>query len=157
MHTNKDDENKIRSVYEKLLESWNDNNAGEFSKLFTDDGNVIGFDGSQMNGRNQINDELNKIFVNHKVSSYVGIVREIRTLSPTVFILRAVAGMVPQGKSEIKPDVNTIQTLVVQQEPDEFLITLYQNTPAAFHGRPELVKQLTEELQKVVNGKQTIR
>lgn len=157
MHTNQNDENKIRSLYEKLLESWNDNNAVEFAKLFAIDGNVIGFDGSQMNGCNQINDELSKIFANHKVSSYVGIVREIRTLSPTVFLLRAVAGMVPQGKSEIKPDVNTIQTLVAQQEHDEFLITLYQNTPAAFHGRPELVKQLTEELQKVVNGKQTIR
>ncbi|HEV8082055.1 MAG TPA: SgcJ/EcaC family oxidoreductase [Chitinophagaceae bacterium] len=157
MRTNKDDGNNIRSLYEKLLESWNDNNAGKFSKLFADDGNVIGFDGSQMNGRNQINDELNKVFVNHKVSSYVGIVREIRTLSPTVFLLRAVAGMVPQDKAEIKADMNTIQTLVGQREHDEFLITLYQNTPAAFHGRPELVKQLTEELQKVVNGKQTIR
>lgn len=53
--------------------------------------------------------------------------------------------------------MNTIQTLVAQQEHDEFLIALYQNTPAAFHGRPKLTKQLTEELQKVVNGKQTIR
>jgi hypothetical protein len=26
-------------------------------------------------------------------------------------------------------------------------LTLFQNTPAAFHGRPELVQALTEELQ----------
>ncbi len=68
MRTNQNDENKIRSLYEKLLESLNDNNAGEFSKLFADDGNVIGFDGSQMNGRNQINDELNKIFAHLPLS-----------------------------------------------------------------------------------------
>lgn len=103
MHTNQNDENNICSLYEKLLEGWNDNNAVEFSKLFTDNGNVIGFDASPMNGRNQINDELNKIFANNKVSSYVGIVREIRTLSPTVFLLRAVAGMVPQVSRKLNP------------------------------------------------------
>ena len=152
-----DQENEIRTLYQKLLQSWNSNNAGEFAKLFADDGNVIGFDGSQMNGRKQIQDELTSIFANHKVASFIGVVREIRAVAPTVFILRAVAGMVPQHKKKINPEVNTIQTLIAQKENNGLLVSLYQNTPAAFHGRPELSKQLTDELQEVVNAGLTIR
>jgi uncharacterized protein (TIGR02246 family) len=148
------DETKIRLLYKKLLESWNNNNPGDFANLFAENGNTIGFDGSQMNGRRQINDELSQIFANHKVSSYVGIIREVRPLSSTTFILRAVAGMVPPGQSEINPAVNAIQTLIGQKEQEEFLIALFQNTPAAFHGRPELSRQLTEELQQVYDKQQ---
>ena len=156
-HAKQDDENKVRLLYKKLLESWNNQNAIDFANLFAKDGNSIGFDGSQMNGRKQINDEISKIFANHKVSSYVGIIREVRPLCSTVFVLRAVAGMVPPGQSEINPAVNAIQTLIALKEKELFCIALFHNTPAAFHGRPELSEQLTEELQQVLNNKQIIQ
>ena len=62
--------------------------------------------------------------------------------------------MVPSGQSEINPAVNAIQTLIGQKEQEEFLIALFQNTPAAFHGRPELSRQLTEELQEAYDKQQ---
>lgn len=150
------DEKDIRSLYQKLLESWNNNLSSDFANLFLENGNIIGFDGSPMNGKQQIKNELNKIFSNHKVASYIGIIREIRSLAPGIFILRAVAGMVPPGKTEIMPERNALQSLIVRKEQDEFCIALYQNTPAAFDGRPELIKQLTQELQEVFNRGQTI-
>lgn len=156
-HVKQNDENKVRLLYEKLLESWNNHNAADFANLFARDGNSIGFDGSQLNGRKQINDEISQIFANHKVSSYVGVIREVRPLGPTVFVLRAVAGMVPPGQSEINPAVNAIQTLIALKEKGLFCIALFHNTPAAFHGRPELTQQLTEELQQVLNNKQIIQ
>ncbi|HZE84322.1 MAG TPA: SgcJ/EcaC family oxidoreductase [Puia sp.] len=147
---------QIRSLYQRLLESWNKNDAKGFADLFAVDGNSVGFDGSQMNGRQEINDQLAQIFTNHKVSSYIGIVREVRPLSPAVFLLRAVAGMIPPGQTEIKPDVNAIQTLIAQKKDEgkgeNFLIAVFHNTPAAFHGRPELSAQLTEELQQAANN-----
>ena len=150
-HTNNNDEIKIRELYQTLLNSWNKNSASAFAKLFTADGNAIGFDGSQMSGQDQIENELGQIFASHKVSSYVSIIREVRQLSASVYLLRAVAGMVPPGRSEIKPDVNAVQVLIAQKENGEFKIASFQNTPAAFHGRPELSKQLTEELQNQYN------
>jgi uncharacterized protein (TIGR02246 family) len=144
-------QDSVRSVYQRLLESWNRNDAAAFSGLFTETANVVGFDGSQMNGKKQIIEELEKIFRDHRVSTYVGIVREIRKIGENTYVLRSVAGMVPRGKSEIKPDVNAIQTLIVVKVEGIFKIELYQNTPAAFHGRPETSKQLTEELQKVAD------
>ena len=142
------DELKVRDLYRSLLNSWNQNSASGFAKLFAPNGNAIGFDGSQMNGQKQIEEELSKIFSNHKVSTYVSIVREIRSLSQSVFLLRAVAGMVPPGKSKINSKVNVIQTLTAEKLSDQFRIALFQNTPAAFHERPDLNMQLTDELQK---------
>jgi uncharacterized protein (TIGR02246 family) len=151
------DENRVRLLYKRLLETWNNNNANDFASLFARNGNSIGFDGSQMNGRKQINDEISQIFANHKVSSFVGIIREIRSLCPTVFVLRAVAGMVPPGQSTINPAVNAIQTLIALKEQEQFYIALFQNTPAAFHGRPELSHQVTAELQVVFNNQHIIQ
>lgn len=141
------DEQKVRDLYKDLLNSWNSNNASRFAKLFARNGNTIGFDGSQMSGQKQIEEELSKIFSNHKVSTYVSIVREVRSLSPSVYLLRAVVGMIPPGKSAINPKVNAIQTLIAEKLSDQFQIGLLQNTPAAFHERPDLAEQLTDELQ----------
>lgn len=145
---NQNNELKIRELYHLLLNSWNNNSASDFAKLFTAEGIAIGFDGSEMRGQNQIENDLAKIFTAHKVANYVSIIREIRQLSSSVYLLRAVAGMIPPGKSEINPDVNAIQILISQKENEQFRIASFQNTPAAFHGRPELSKQLTDELQK---------
>jgi hypothetical protein len=63
-------------------------------------------------------------------------------------LLRAVAGMVPPGKSDLNPAVNTIHTLVAAGQGDQWQVELFQSTPAGFHGRPEASKALTAELQK---------
>jgi hypothetical protein len=62
--------------------------------------------------------------------------------------------MIPPGKSEINSKVNAIQTLIVQKVEEQFRIVLFQNTPAVFHERPELSKELTDELQAVFDRQQ---
>ena len=60
--------------------------------------------------------------------------------------------MVPPGKSEIDPALNAVQSLVAAKAPDgEWRIALFQTTPAQFHGRPELVQQLTDELRQLLD------
>ena len=88
----RDDDMLVHSLYKKLLKSWNQHNVEEYANLFTIDANVFGFDGNQMNGRVGINNQISEIFSSHNVSSYVSIIREIRPLCPTVFLLRAAAG-----------------------------------------------------------------
>lgn len=149
--TSQYDEQQVGELYQSLLSSWNNSNATAFANLFAVNGNAIGFDGSQMNGRRQIEEELTQVFTNHQVAAYVSIVKEIRLLAASVYLLRAVAGMVPPGGSAINPKVNAIQTLIATKEQGRFLVAVFQNTPAAFHERPELSKQLTEELQEAFN------
>lgn len=56
--------------------------------------------------------------------------------------------MVPAGESDLQPKLNTVQSLLAELCSGEWHVVLYQNTPAAFHGRPELVESLTDELRQ---------
>ena len=139
-------------LYRRLLEAWNQRDADAFASLFTADGSVVGFDGSQMNGAAQIAAELRAIFASHQTATYVAKVREVRTLDPHAILLRAVVGMAPPGMSELNPAVNAIQSVVLLESAGQPRIALLQNTPAAFHGRPELAEQLTGELTEVLRS-----
>jgi uncharacterized protein (TIGR02246 family) len=140
---------EIEKLYNNLLTHWNTQDAKGMASLFADDGNAVGFDGSQMNGKNQIETELKQVFENHKTASYVWKVKEIRFLGDgDTALLRAIVGMVPPGKNDINPQTNAIQSLVSVKQQNNWLISLFQNTPAQFHGRPELVEQMTNELRE---------
>ncbi len=140
----------IEKLHQELLNFWNDQNGAGMASLFTDDANVIGFDGSQMNGRLQIETELKKVFDSHKTARYVWKVQEIRFLDLHTALLRAIVGMVPPGKKELNPATNAIQSLIAIKQNDLWKISLFQNTPAQFHGRPELVEAMTKELSKLI-------
>lgn len=66
-----------------------------------------------------------------------------------VTLLRAVVGMVPPGADDLNPESNAIQSLVARLGDHGWRIVLFQNTPAAFHGRAEEVAALTDELRTV--------
>jgi hypothetical protein len=69
-------------------------------------------------------------------------------------LLLAASGVVPAGSTELNPDLNAWQTVVAQQQKDGWRIVQMQTTPAQFHGRPELVQQLTEELRAWRGGEE---
>jgi len=140
----------IEKLHEELLTCWNNQNASGMASLFTRDANVIGFDGSQMNGPAQIETALQQVFANHKTASYVWKTEEIRFLDEQVVLLRAIVGMVPPGKNEINAATNAVQSLIAVKQNDIWKISLFQNTPAQFHGRPELVDAMTKELSKLL-------
>ena len=142
----------VVALYRRLLEAWNQRDADAFASLFTADGSVVGFDGSHMNGAAQIAAELRAIFASHQTATYVAKVREVRTLDSHAMLLRAVVGMAPPGMSELNPAVNAIQSVVLLESAGQPRIALLQNTPAAFHGRPELAEQLTGELTEVLRS-----
>ena len=142
-----EDVSAIQKLYKRLINSWNEMDSEAYTALFTTDGSIIGFDGSQANGRKEIYEHLSGIFADHAPARFVTIVREIRLLSPSVGLLIAIAGMVPRNENEINPTTNAIQSLVVVKQEQHFMIALFQNTPAAFHGRPGEAKKLTKELQ----------
>ena len=142
------EEKAVRLVYQHLLQAWNNMNAKEYAGLFGKDANLIGFDGSQANGRDEILAHLSGVFENHKTGKYVSLVREVRVLNSGTAILRAAAGLVPAGQKDINPAINAVQTAVFEKQGDKYRIVLFQNTPAAFHGRPQEAEKLTAELRK---------
>src|SRR5262245_60125955 len=127
-------EGEIRTLHRQLIEAWNKRSAKDFATLIADNGNLIGFDGSQMNGRVEIETELQRIFTDHVTATYVAKVREVRFLTPDTAVLRADVGMVPPGQKDINPAVNAVQSLVAVRQNNQWQIALFQNTPAQFHG-----------------------
>jgi uncharacterized protein (TIGR02246 family) len=137
----------IYDLYRQLLEAWNEQDATAFAAKFADDGDAVGFDGSIMDGRAEIESSLSGIFSDHETADYVALVRKIRFPAPDTAVLRAVVGMVPPESSELAPERNAVQSLVAQRFGGQWRIVLFQNTPARFDGRPELAEGLTREIQ----------
>jgi len=139
-----------RDLYEKLLVAWNEQDAEGFAAPFGDDGAMIGFDGSQAAGRQDVFGHLSPVFRDHPTGRYVAQVTGTRDLGDDLVLLRAMVGMLPPGQSALNPAVNALQTLVAQRHDDGWRIVLLQTTPAQYHGRPELVEQHTATLEPQV-------
>jgi uncharacterized protein (TIGR02246 family) len=148
--SSKEQDTEIRALYQQLLDGWNKRSADAMAEPFAEDGELIGFDGSQVTGKAAVVSHLQPIFADHPTPIYVSKVRNVRFLGPEVAVLRAVAGMVPSGQSDIDPKLNTHHTLVAAKREGKWYIELFQNTPAQFHGRPELVQKMTEELRQLL-------
>jgi uncharacterized protein (TIGR02246 family) len=144
--------NDVQWLHREILSSWNDRDAVAYARLFTEDAHVVGFDGSEMNGRAEIEKSLTQIFSDHPTGAYVAKIRQIRPLSSDVAVLRAVAGMVPAGRADLNPELNAVQTLVAVKRDGQWQAAMFQNTPAAYHGRPEARDELTQELREVLHS-----
>jgi uncharacterized protein (TIGR02246 family) len=132
------------------LDGWNKRSAGAFAAPIAEDGDLIGFDGSQLIGRSEIVSMLQRIFADHPTAPYVSKVKSVRFLSPEVAVLRAIVGMIPPAQPDLDPNLNALQTLIASKRDGQWRIVLFQNTPAQFHGRPDLVQQMTEELRQLL-------
>jgi len=142
----------IEVLYRHLLASWNDGDGARFGALFTDDGSLVGFDGSPLESPSSIAEHLQGIFADHQPPAYVAKVREVRQLGPGAALLRSVAGMVPPGATDIERDLNSVHAVVAVQRGARWLVAHFQSTPAAFHGRPAAADALTAELQAASLG-----
>jgi uncharacterized protein (TIGR02246 family) len=98
----------------------------------------------------EIFSHLKPIFEHHPTARFVGKVKRVHFLDSDNSILRAITGMIPPGQTDFNPNVHTHHTLVVINREGNWLIQLFQNTPAQFHGRPELVEKMTDELRELL-------
>jgi uncharacterized protein (TIGR02246 family) len=145
-------ENEVRALYDTLITAWNDHDGIAMAASFAEDGVVIGFDGSVSAGKQAISSEMTNIFADHETGSYTVKVKSVRELAEQAVILRAIAGLVPPGQTAIRPETNSHQTVVAEAQDGQWRMVLFQNTPAQFHGRPELVEEMTQELQGLADS-----
>lgn len=142
---------EIENLYRRLIDAWNKRDAKGMAEQFAEQGVQIGFDGSKGIGPQEIYSHVVPIFENHPTAPFVTKVKSVRALGTDTAILQAIAGMIPPGETDIEPTVNAHQTLVAVKKDNDWKIELFQNTPAQFHGRPELVEQMTDELRQLID------
>ena len=130
----------------------------KLASAFTDDADLIGFDGSNIHGRALIESTIRKIFDEHgkpagpgqgaQTGTFVAAVRSVHFLTPDVAVLMAVNGSAVSGK--LLPERNSVQSLVAVRTSEGWRIAHAQTTPAQYHGQPSLAAALTKELGKLL-------
>jgi uncharacterized protein (TIGR02246 family) len=139
---------QIRALYTAFLDGWNRRSGATVASAFTDDGDIVGYDGTHTSGRLSIASELRRVFGSHPTATYVGLVRSVRPIAPGVAVLLAHAGVIPPGEEDLEPALHCQQTLVaVDEGGGRWKISLFQITPVAFAGKPEARDALTSELR----------
>jgi uncharacterized protein (TIGR02246 family) len=125
------DEAAVRALYQQLMDGWNQGSGDAFAAVFTEDGDLVAFDGTHFKGRQEIAPFHQHLFDNKwlKGSRLVGQVKDVRFLSPDIALMHAVGGTVMRGKSEPVPERDSIQTLLAtRQEGDQWRLAAFQNT-----------------------------
>ncbi len=140
----------VEDLYFNFLHAWNERNSRAMADYFTEDGEMVGYDGSQAFGPEEIHAHLEPIFSSFPTPPYYAKVKNVSFLSDDAVMVRAIAGMIPVGKTELSQELNTHHTVIAVRDEEKWFIKLFQNTPAQFHGRPELLDQMTEELRALL-------
>lgn len=144
------DELEVVRLYQSMLAGWNERSAERMSAPFSEDSELIGFDGSEASGRQGIRDHLAPIFAHHKTPRYCAIVNSVKLIAPDAAILRAYSGLVPDGAADLNPKLNAQHSLTAVKRDGKWAIALFQNTPAQFHMEPERGAAITEALRKLL-------
>lgn len=123
------DEAAVRDVYRQLMDAWNRGSGPAWAEGFTEDGHLVAFDGSHLQGRHEIAPFHQELFDKWlKGSRLVGKVDDVLFLAPDVAVMHATGGTVMRGKSEPSPARDSIQTLVVTRQEGEWSVAGFHNT-----------------------------
>jgi uncharacterized protein (TIGR02246 family) len=123
------DEAAVRALNQEVMNGWNQGSGDAFAAAFTEDGDLVGFDGTHFKGRQEIAPFHQQLFDKWlKGSRLVGEVKDVRFLSPDVALMHAVGGTVMRGKTDPVPERDSIQTLVAMRQDGEWRLAAFQNT-----------------------------
>jgi uncharacterized protein (TIGR02246 family) len=84
------DESAVRALYQQLMDGWNKGSGDAFAAAFTEDGDLVAFDGTHFEGREEIAPFHQQLFEKWlKGSRLVGEVKDVRFLGPDVAVMHA--------------------------------------------------------------------
>lgn len=140
----------VRDLYYDYIQAWNDRSAEKMAALMVSDGNLTGFDGSQMDGPADVLAQLSAIFRDFPTGEYVTFIKSVRPIGEGAAVLRAASAILPRGFHDINPDTCAFQTMVAVLENHAWKILSFQNTPAQFHLNPKLRDEMAAELRRQI-------
>lgn len=151
------DESAVRGLYQEFMDAWNRGSGEDFAAGFAHDGDLIGFDGTHLKGRQEIGPFHQELFNKYlKGTRLVGQVTNVRFLAPDVALMHAVGGTIMRGKSQASPERDSIQTLVAIRTDNQWRLAAFQNTRLRRMGdgaRGFLLWTLTDLLWKLFGSR----
>jgi len=153
----KSDRIAVRDLYQQLMEAWNRGDSMAFAAPFTEDGDLIGFDGMHLKGRGDIARFHDPLFRKSlQGTRLVGEVKALRFLAPDVALLHAVGQTIMPGHLHPSPERDSIQTLVALKRSGEWRLAAFHNTRQRPMGRGfggTLLWLFSDRLWRVFNPK----
>jgi uncharacterized protein (TIGR02246 family) len=144
-------DNEVQTLHQRLMAAWNEGNVEAFGAELTEDGEQIGFRRQSGLRRRAHHRGTAPILRRPRDRQLCRVGASLGFVGDDVAVLRAEVGMVPPSGDDIVRERNVVQCLVAVRTGDGWKVTLFQNTPAQFDGRPEAVKALTADLRTALN------
>lgn len=120
------DEQSIRELFQRLLDSWSDGTA--YAANFTQESDYVAFDGTHYKGREEnaaVHQQLFNTWL--KGTRLTGQIERIRFLHPEIAIVHATGGMLmTQQSTQAKRP--SIQTLVAVKQEGRWQFTAFHNS-----------------------------
>lgn len=149
----KDDSKEIQQLYQKKICGWNIGDATKFAEPYSEDADFIGFDGTYLEGKQQIITFHAMLFDKFvRGTRLVGKIKHIRFPIPTVAIVVGISGTIERGHDGINPERNSIHTIVAVKADQTWKFISFQNTRAQYVGNPEKIDALTKELKQLIQS-----
>jgi uncharacterized protein (TIGR02246 family) len=152
------EEGELHALYERMMDGWNRGSGVAFAAGWADEGQLIGFDGTHLRGREAIERFHETLFRTHlKGTRLVGQVTQIEFPAPDVAVMHARGGTIMRGGAGPTPERDSLQTLVAVRRSEWQLVAL-QNTrlrPIARNPASTLLWLVSDWLWKLLrSGKQ---
>lgn len=147
------DTKEIQQLYQKKICGWNIGDATKFAEPYSEDADFIGFDGTHLEGKQQIITFHAMLFDKFvRGTRLVGKVKHIRFPISTVAIVIGISGTIESGHDSINPERNSIHTIVAVKTDYKWKFSSFQNTRAQYVGSPEKINILTNELKQLIQS-----
>ena len=122
------EETVVRSLYDRMMDGWNQGGGAAFAAPFDEECDFIAFDDTRFRGREEIARFHEPLFKTHlKGMSLVGRVTDVRFLAPHIALMHAEGDTIMRGKSQPAPERRSIQTLVAVKRSGEWRLVAFQS------------------------------
>ena len=112
-----DDEAACRALYDELVAGWNEGSGARFAAAFAEDGELVAFDGSRLQGRATIEAFHQELFDKWmKGTRLTGGVDDVKMLGPDVAVMHAIGGTIKRARRRPRPGLDQTLTLKRTEE-----------------------------------------
>ncbi|GIF11890.1 SgcJ/EcaC family oxidoreductase [Actinoplanes teichomyceticus] len=122
------DDHAVRTLFERLMQAWTDNDAVAYADCFTEDSDYVSYDGTRAVGRGPMQEAHDRLFRGVLAgSALVGGIESIRHVSPDVAIIHGTASVLMPWRSTLPRRRLSRQTLVAVRTPNGWRFTALHN------------------------------
>jgi len=122
-------ESKLQSLLRRVLAAWERGDGRALAAEFADDGDIVFFEGSCLQGRPQIEAVMQHLFeTTLRGTRYLAKVKALRFVTPEVALMQTLGGVVFPEETIIPVERCSVQTFVIVRIRGTWSVASFQNT-----------------------------